>query len=68
MLSNGYSSEAGHGWIPLTICALLAGSLVDIPWPVNAPSCVTITQIHAAPLLNGYQNFTYSDKEICHGQ
>jgi hypothetical protein len=63
--SSGYSSEAGCGWLVLTICAMILGALIDVHvyQPVN---CVTVTGIKAAPMLpSGRQNFTYYEKEVC---
>jgi len=62
--SSGYSSEAGHGWLVLTICALILGALIEVHvyQPAN---CVTVTGIKAAPMVNGRQNFEYYEKEVC---
>lgn len=62
--SSGYSSEAGHGWIALTVCALILGALLDVQVS-HSVNCVTVTGIKAAPMQNGRQNFTYYEKEVC---
>ncbi len=62
--SSGYSSEAGHGWIVLTVCALIVGALIEFK-PVSGVNCVTVTGIKAAPMVNGRQNFEYYEKEVC---
>lgn len=64
-MSSGYSSEGGHGWVVLTLCALVLGALLKVPVPDNTPSCVTVTGIKAAPMVNGRQKFTYYEKEVC---
>ena len=63
--SSGYSSEAGHGWIVLTVCALILGALIEVRMSRHM-NCVTVTGIKAAPMLpSGRQNFTYYEKEVC---
>jgi hypothetical protein len=62
--SSCYSSEAGHGWIVLTLCALILGALLEVH--VYRPAnCVTVTGIKAAPMQNGRQDFEYYEKEVC---
>tara|TARA_Y100000034_G_scaffold114734_1_gene151156 strand:+ start:359 stop:553 length:195 start_codon:yes stop_codon:yes gene_type:complete len=61
---SGYVSEDGLGFIPLIICALILGSLIQFR-PVTGVQCVTVTGIKAAPMQNGRQNFTYYEKEVC---